>query len=122
MTAGGGFVPPMIIFPRKNMKVELLNGAPLGTIAACHPSGWIQGYIFTNWLQHFITHVKPPKDDPVVLVLDGHYSHTRSADIINLVRHLQPLDLAFMGPLKTYYSQKIKNWLKHPNNYGRTVS
>ncbi|KAK9680915.1 hypothetical protein QE152_g38724 [Popillia japonica] len=33
---------------------------------------------------------------------------------------MQPLDLAFMGPLKTYYSQEIENWLR--NNPGRVVT
>ncbi|KAI4453984.1 hypothetical protein MML48_scaffold00007257 [Holotrichia oblita] len=99
------------------------------------PQGWIQSHIFTKWLQHFITHVKPSEADPAVLVLDGHYSHTRNIDTINLARQnhviiiclpphsthrMQPLDLAFMGPLKTYYSQEIENWLRH--NPGRVVT
>ncbi|XP_072395015.1 uncharacterized protein [Diabrotica undecimpunctata] len=117
------------------MKAELLNGAPPGTIAACHVSGWIQSHIFTNWLQHFISHVKPSEADPVVLILDGHFSHTRNIDSINLARQnhvvilslppqsthkMQPLDRAFMRTLKTYYSQEIENWLR--NNPGRVVT
>jgi hypothetical protein len=47
MNAAGTFVPPLIIFPRKNMKEELMDGAPAGSISACHPSGWIQTHIFT---------------------------------------------------------------------------
>lgn len=31
MAAGGNFIPPLIIFPRKRMKVELQDGAPPGT-------------------------------------------------------------------------------------------
>ncbi|XP_072398358.1 uncharacterized protein [Diabrotica undecimpunctata] len=135
MNLAGGFVSPMAIFPRKNMKAELLNGAPAGTIATCHVSGWIQSHIFTNWLQHFISHVKPSEADPVVLILDDHYSHRRNIDSINLARQnqvvvlslpshythkMQPLDLAFMGPLKIYYSQEIENWLR--NTPGREVT
>ena len=86
MNAAGAFVPPLVIFPRKNMKAELLDGAPPGTIAACHPSGWIQLPIFTDWLRHFIHHVHATVADPVVLILDGHYSHTRNIDVINLAR------------------------------------
>ncbi|KAK9736164.1 hypothetical protein QE152_g12700 [Popillia japonica] len=38
MNAAGGFVPPLFIFPRKNMKAELLDRAALsGSIADCHP-------------------------------------------------------------------------------------
>jgi hypothetical protein len=28
MSASGIFVPPLLVFPRKNMKIELLNGTP----------------------------------------------------------------------------------------------
>jgi hypothetical protein len=46
MNATGKYVPPLIMFLSKNMKEELLEGAPVGSIAACHPSGWIQTYIY----------------------------------------------------------------------------
>jgi len=49
MSAGGNFIPPMIIFPRVRMKAELQEGALPGTIFHCHPSGWIQLEIFTEW-------------------------------------------------------------------------
>ncbi|KAK9737474.1 Mononegavirales RNA dependent RNA polymerase [Popillia japonica] len=48
MNAAGGFVPSMLVFPRKNFKVELLDGAPPGTIAECYPSGWIQQHLFSG--------------------------------------------------------------------------
>ncbi|XP_030746037.1 uncharacterized protein LOC115874879 [Sitophilus oryzae] len=135
MNAAGGFVPPLFVFPRKNMKAELLDGAPPGSIAACHPSDWIQQHIFTQWLKHFIAHGKPTENDPVLLVLDGHYSHTRNLDVIEIARSnhltiicipphtshkLEPLDLSFMAPFKTYYSQSIQSWLK--NNPDRNVT
>ncbi|XP_072380823.1 uncharacterized protein [Diabrotica undecimpunctata] len=135
MNAAGGFVPPLFVFPRKNMKVELLDGSPPGSIAACHPSGWIQQHIFSQWLQHFVAHVKPSREDPVLLILDGHYSHTRNIDVIEAGRanfvtilcipphsshKLQPLDLSFMSPFKTYYSQQIEMWLRQ--NPGRTIN
>ena len=75
MSASGNFIPPFLVFPRKNMKAELFNGTPPGTIAACHPSGWIQLHIFTDWFRHFIQHAHSTIDDPIVLILDGHYSH-----------------------------------------------
>ncbi|OWR52009.1 hypothetical protein KGM_205139 [Danaus plexippus plexippus] len=103
------------------MKAELLDRAPPGTIGGCHPSGWIQPELFTKWLRHFVTIVKPSKEDPVLLVLDGHYSHTHNkfgrdngVSIICLpphsTDHMQPLDVSFMFPLKTFYAQEIENW------------
>jgi hypothetical protein len=75
------------------------------------------------------------KKDPVILVLDGHYSHTRKLKVITLTREnhvdiicfphysshkMQTLNKAFMGPLKTFYCQETEKWLRsHP---GRVVT
>ena len=135
MNAAGHYVPPLIVFPRKNMQAELMDGTPPGSIHACHISGWIQSDIFTQWFRHFISVTKPTKSDPVILVLDGHYSHTRNMDVIDLGREhgvsiiclpphsshrMQPLDVAFMKPFKTLYCQEIESWLKI--NFPRTVT
>ncbi|CAH1972182.1 unnamed protein product [Acanthoscelides obtectus] len=135
MNAVGRYIPPMLVFPRKNMKPELLNGAPPGSVARFHPSGWIQQDIFTDWLRHFILHVKPSESEQVVLILDGHYSHSRNIDVINIARDnfvhiiclpphstnkLQPLDVSFMSPFKTYYPAEIETWLRA--NPGRVVT
>lgn len=84
MSAGGLFVPPMIIFPRKRSHPLLMKGAPPDAIYECHPSGWIQTNLFTKWFQHFIQHVKPTEESPVLLILDGHTSHTRNLELIDL--------------------------------------
>lgn len=127
MSAGGQYVPPMLIFPRKNRNDQLMRGAPPGSIYAVHPSGWIQHNLFTQWFQHFIQFVKPSENDPVLLILDGHYSHTRNMDVIELAREnhvsiislpphsthkLQPLDKTFMGSFKAYYSEEIRKWIR----------
>jgi hypothetical protein len=131
MGASGIFVPLLLVFTMKNMKLELLDGTPPGTIGVYHPSEWIQLEIFTLWFQSFIANVKPSVDDPVLFVLDGHYSHTRNVKIIEMARangvaivylpphsthKMQPLDVSFMNPFKTYYSQASENWLKHHGN------
>ncbi|KAK2577098.1 hypothetical protein KPH14_006265 [Odynerus spinipes] len=117
------------------MKNELLNGAPAGTIAVCHPSGWMQQHIFIEWIRHFISCVRPKKEDPILLILDGHATHTKNLDAIELAREngiimlclppycthrMQPLDVSFMGPLSTFYSQEVKLWLR--NHPGRTAT
>jgi len=135
MSASGVFVPPLLIFPRVRMKLELLEGSPPGTAYACHPSGWMQMEIFVQWFRHFLSHTKPSENDPVLLILDGHNAHTRNLEVIELARknhvillvlpphcthRLQPLDVAFMKPLSTYYTQAIEKYLR--NNPGRVVS
>ncbi|XP_039300711.1 tigger transposable element-derived protein 6-like, partial [Nilaparvata lugens] len=131
MSASGSFVPPLMIFPRKLMKNELMDGAPPGAIGAANESGWITSDLFEKWFQHFISIVKPSKEDPIVLILDGHYSHSCNLNLLNLAcdngvpivclpphstSKLQPLDVSFMFPFKTYYAQAIENWLSnYPN-------
>lgn len=130
MSPAGIFVPPMMIFPRKNMTETLMRGAPLGSIGRAHPSGWIQTYLFTRWFQHFIEFTKPSEKSPVLLIMDGHYSHTKNIELIDLARKncvtllslpphcthkVQPLDRAFMSPLKTYYSEEVRVWLRENN-------
>ncbi|KAJ8729016.1 hypothetical protein PYW07_006712 [Mythimna separata] len=126
MTAGGSFIPPFIIFPRKRMK-ELQDGAPPGTGFACHSSGWMQLDIFTDWFKHFLKFAKPTEDDPALLILDGHNTHTTTLDFIVLERinhttvlclpphcshRLQPLDVSFMGPVNKYYIRAVEKYLR----------
>ncbi|CAG4986635.1 unnamed protein product [Parnassius apollo] len=118
VNATGHIVPPFIILPRKNMSAQLMRGCPPGSVGVAHPSGWIQMNIFTDWFKHFIQHNNPTPESRVLLILDGHYSHIHNIDIIDITREnnipppLQPKD--FM-PLKTYYSEEIRMWIRDNN-------
>lgn len=133
--AEGAYMPPMFVFPRKRFKPELMNNAPRGSSAECHESGWIQKDLFTKWFQKFIVFSRASKDSPVLLLLDGHASHTKNLDLIGLARdngvhiisfpphcthRLQPLDVAFMKPLSVYYGDETKRWLR--TNPGRIIT
>ena len=79
MSAAGHYIPPLFVFPSVNMKQELRDGAPYGAMAVCHKSGWIQTDSFLMWFQQqFLANVRPSKETPVILILDGHFSHTRT--------------------------------------------
>ncbi|KAG8227989.1 hypothetical protein J437_LFUL007203 [Ladona fulva] len=106
-----------------NQKPELLDGTPNGSRAAYHKSGWIESETFLTWFQE----QSLDSEEPVILVLDDLYSHTRNltllelakeyeVHIVNLPPHcshkMKPLDRAFMYPLNTYYGQEIEKWLK----------
>lgn len=129
----GQFVPPALIFPRKNYKAELFDGAPPGTLEMCHDTGYMVSELFGQWMDHFIKYVKPSREQKVILIVDGHASH-KSLDalmkakengvvILCLPPHsthrLQPLDVAFFGPLDSFYNAQITLWLR--NHPGRTV-
>ena len=83
----------------------------------------VESEIFTRFSLHFIKHTKPTNKDPVILVPNGHSSHTRKLEVINLGREyhvgpicfqihnsqkMQRLDKAFMKHLKTFYCQEIE--------------
>ena len=83
MSPTGHFIPLLRVFPRKNMKQELMNGKPPANPSV--PSlGVDKSEIFSQWFLHFVKHTKPTKGYPVILVLDGHYSHTRNLEVITL--------------------------------------
>ncbi|KAG5870310.1 hypothetical protein JTB14_030567 [Gonioctena quinquepunctata] len=135
MSAGGNSIPPFVIFPRLRMIAELQDGAPPGTMIACHPSGWMQTNIFLQWSDHFLAHAKPSAGDPVLLILDGNSTHSKNLAFIEKAREnhttvvcspphcshkMQPLDVSFMGPFNTFYVRAIEKYLK--NNPGRVVT
>jgi hypothetical protein len=131
----GQYVPPMLIFKRKRMKEELKNGAPPGSLVTNNKSGWMDEDLFMDWLRHFHSFVKSTKERPVLLILDGHTTHTKNLKAIDFARdngivmlsfpphcthRMQPLDVAFFKPLKVYYNQACDRWLR--NHPGRTIT
>lgn len=134
MNSIGNFVPPALIFPRKNKKDELLDKAPPGTIGLYQETGWMTTELFVKWLKHFCAYAKPTKEKKVLLLLDGHISH-KSLEAVTYAKEngiilmcfpphcthrMQPLDVTFFGPLKVYYNQECTTWLK--NHPGRVIT
>ena len=111
MSATGSYVPPLFVWSRVRMKPELMNGAPSGAISAYHKSGWMQLSIFSTWFDHFIKVAGASEGNKVLLILDGHSTHTQNIDVNNKAREngvyllclpphcshkLQPLDVVFL--------------------------
>jgi hypothetical protein len=75
VSATGNTVPPFFVFPRVNFRAHFLNGAPAGSEGDANPTGWMKAEQFLKFVKHFVSHVKPSKERPVVLLLDNHDSH-----------------------------------------------
>ena len=104
-----------------------------GLFAVYHESGWINKETFLVWFKKFVEHSNPGPKKPVLLILDGHSSHTKSLELVNFARknnvvlicfpphathRLQPLDVSFMAPLSAFYEQETIKWLlHHPGRY-----
>lgn len=127
MSATGHFIPLMLIFPHVRMTEQLKNGAPPGTIFSCNPSGWMTSRDFSKWFDHFLDHTRPTAEKPILLLLDGHSSHVKNlaflekasashVTILSFPPHcthrLQPLDVCYMGSLKTHLSKTVESHLK----------
>lgn len=134
-SAAGQCTPPMIIFKRKRMAPELAIGAPPGAIVTISDTGYINTELFVKWLKHFIEHVKPSPEKKVLLLLDGHTTHSKNLEALLLARkhgvvllqlpghtthRLQPLDVSFFKPMEAYYSQAVEKFLR--SNPGSTVA
>lgn len=122
MSAGGMFMPPMLIFPRVKVNEKLLEGAPPGAWAEFHKTGYMQTDIFARWFEKFIEFTQAKPDNPVLLLLDGHVSHVKNIKVIDLARSngvvilcfpphcthkMQPLDVGFMAPLNSCFGKEI---------------
>lgn len=135
VSASGNSIPPAYVWPRKtdrNMS-GYMKGTTSGSLGLFHDSGWMTEQNFDLWMEHFITHTKPSKEIPVLLLMDNHQSHL-SVKAINLAKEsgvvlmtfpphttnkLQPLDVSVYGPLKTFYNNSCNNW--HLANPGKTI-
>lgn len=134
VNAAGEFVPPMLIFKRKRMTEDLKRGRPPNTLYECSESGWIVSTLFVKWLEHFIKCLRLQKsnENQILLILDGHSTHTKNLDAINLAREygiimfslpahtthkLQPLDRSFFKSLKQKFNAACVSWMRnHPGS------
>lgn len=134
VSASGNFLPPVMVFPRKNFKDHMIKNSPPGTLGLATPTGWMNSAIFPEVIKHFIKHTNASKENPCILIMDNHESHlslealdlAKNAGVHILTLHphtsakLQPLDVGVYGPFKTYYNAAIDSWLLQ--NPGKPVT
>lgn len=126
----GSFLPPYCILKGKNTKDEYADGMPPGSVVKMsQKSAYVNSEIFFDWLRNHFTPRKP--QGIVILILDGHTSHTSSSEmleyaesngiiLLSLPSHtthwLQPLDRVFFKSLKSYYIKACNNFMtNHPS-------
>ncbi|XP_063931362.1 uncharacterized protein LOC135143425 [Zophobas morio] len=113
----GIYIPPAFIFPRKNMKQELLDHAPTGSTGFTQEKGWMTGDIFLKWLKHFVKYAKPTEEEKILLLVDGHGSH-KDLNVLNYAKHHGIIyNVLFSSPL--FYNQELISWLR--NHPGRVI-
>ena len=60
-----------------------MDHAPISSKGYVQDNGWMTMELFKTYLEHFVEFVKPTREKPVCLILDGHCSHTRSIDALD---------------------------------------
>ena len=112
VSASGYVLPPMIIYLRIRCVPESLKeGAIPDTLFATSESGWINSL---KWFRLFLEHIPPTR--PVLLLKDGHASHTsielaytNNVHMLCLPAHtthvLQPLDVGVFKSFKGHFSK-----------------
>lgn len=99
-------MPPLLIFPRKNRQEKFVQCAPEGSTVVFHPSGYMQTEIFTQWMQEFINFAKPSANKKVLLLLDGHSTHTFNTAALQLAKDNHVILLVF-PPHTTHRLQPV---------------
>ena len=134
INAAGSVVPPMLIFPRKNVREHFTKGGPPRCIWGANSSGWVNEDLFLDYLNYFIRHTRYSKENKVLLILDNHEAHISLAAIdlakengvvlLTMPPHtshrLQPLDVCCFKPFKMVYAQAMENWMR--SNPGKTIT
>ena len=129
VSATGNTVPPMFVFPRVHYHAWFIRDGPVGCAGSADKSGWMTDADFILFMKHFIKHVRPSEDSPVLLLLDNHSSHL-SVDVLEMAKssgiimlsfpphcshRLQPLDRSVFGPFKRSYYTQMDAWMRsHP--------
>ena len=131
--AGGYALPPLVIFDRKTLKLDLTHGEVPGTMYGLSDSGWMDAEIFEWWFtSHFLVYAPPAR--PLLLHMDGHSSHfspvfvNKAAEeqviVFCLPPHsthkTQPLDKGVFGPLKKAWREECHSYMV--NNPGKVVT
>ncbi|KAL7297743.1 hypothetical protein TKK_0008778 [Trichogramma kaykai] len=90
-----------------------------------HKTEYMQTDIFTRWFRKYIEFSHATKDAPVFLIWDGHSTHIRNVEVIELAREnvvvilcfpshctheMQPLDVGFNGPLNMYFGKHVASF------------
>lgn len=125
VSALGNSIPPLFLFPRKNMQTYFMDNASPGAVGYANESGWMQQTEFVRFMEHFLKFSHSSKDRPTLLLLDNHGSHL-SVEAIDMAaengitllsfpphcsHRMQPLDVSVYGPLKAHYKKQCDSWM-----------
>ena len=105
-SASGYSIPPMIIYDRKSLSNEMIEGEVPDTFYGLSDSGWMDSTLFEEWFKnHFLRHA--PAARPLLLLLDGHASHYNPS-VLRMALEQQVI-LFCLPPYTTHLLQPLDN-------------
>ena len=126
MNATGQVLPPYLVFKGKRMTKELLSDGLPGTSGKVSDNGLLNSRLLQAFLNdHFLKHVPCSKDNPAVILYDGHRPHVtvplidwaeeQSIILYLLPAHpnhtMQSQDVGSFGPFKSRFESQCGEFL-----------
>lgn len=125
INAYGSLLPPVHIFPRKNFVPDLMINCFPGALGLGNEKSYMTKESFYQVMLHFIKCTASTKETPTLLLLDNVESHfsTKTLDLAkeqgvtvftfppHCIHKLQPLDIGFFGPFKTFYDNAVNSFM-----------
>lgn len=123
--ANGSAIPPAILFKGKQMKPELADTLPPGTLVLTTPKGSMNIASFCTWIEHLAKYKSAGK---CLLIFDGaklHLDYTiievaEKHDIVllclpsNTAHELQPMDKLVSRSFEYHWDDQVRQyWTKH---------
>ncbi|GFO06394.1 tigger transposable element-derived protein [Plakobranchus ocellatus] len=110
----------------------MLNGAPEESLDVVYSSDWMTGDNFLKVIKHFVVHILPSNDYPVIVTMNNHESHISNSALEMFKQHYihiltfplptpnqaQPSDRSVFAPLKASHSRFTDAWmLQYPGRH-----
>ena len=122
--AAGQVLPCYVVYKAENLWSTWTEGGPKGTRYNRSRSGWFDATCFTDWFETvFLPSVEKHSGKKVIIGdnLSSHFTDTvlqkaSAKDVAfvclppNSTHLLQPLDVAFYGPMKRSWRKVIEDW------------
>lgn len=132
ISAVGHYIPPMMIFPREGMELNLMVEAVPGAIGSTHKIGEEDEKYLLDWFDHFLAHVQSKhRKEKTILILDGknfgslslellHRAEENNVSLLSLPSNcsmqLQPLIKTFFKSINVNYDREVQIWSHiHPD-------
>ena len=135
-SASGHLLPPYVVYKAEHLWSTWTEGGPPHARYNHSKSGWFDQFCFEDWFQNCFLHHTRHLSGSKVLIGDNLSSHF-NASVIRLAQQhdvkficlpsnathlIQPLDVAFFGPLKSQWKNILGAWKRSNASMSQALS